>query len=244
VTPSCRASAPSAGAGSTRESRALTVLALKVTLAPLLVTLATLAGRRWGAVVAGAVTALPIVAGPILAIIAIEHGREFGDAAARSALLGVVALAASCVAFARTADHGWPATIAAGWLVYGVVAAALSGVHVPPAAGLALALAALVVAAMLLGPRPAVGPRSPPPSWDLPVRAVLTAVLVLTLTGLAGGLGPALSGVLTPFPIATTVMVGFVLAQDGPAALRNLLHGFVRVLPAIALSFLAAAVAL
>jgi hypothetical protein len=23
---------------------------------------------------------------------------------------------------------------------------------------------------MLLGPRPAVGPRSPPPSWDLPVR--------------------------------------------------------------------------
>jgi hypothetical protein len=140
VTPSCRASAPSAGAGSTRESRALTVLALKVTLAPLLVTLATLAGRRWGAIVAGAVTALPIVAGPILAIIAIEHGREFGDAAARSALLGVVALAASCVAFARTADHGWPATIAAGWLVYGVVAAALSGVHVPPAAGLALAL--------------------------------------------------------------------------------------------------------
>jgi hypothetical protein len=97
---------------------------------------------------------------------------------------------------------------------------------------------------MLLGPRPAFGPRSPPPSWDLPVRAVLTAVLVLTLTGLAGGLGPALSGVLTPFPIATTVMVGFVLAQDGPAALRNLLHGFVRVLPAIALSFLAAAVAL
>jgi hypothetical protein len=213
-------------------------------LAPLLVTLATLAGRRWGAVVAGAVTALPIVAGPILAIIAIEHGREFGDAAARSALLGVVALAASCVAFARAADHGWPATIAAGWLAYAVVAAALSGVDVPPVVGLVLALAALLVAARLLGPRPPVGPRSSPPSWDLPVRAVLTAVLVLTLTGLAGGLGPAVSGVLTPFPIATSVMVAFVLAQDGPAALRNLLHGFVRALPGIALSFLVAAIAL
>ena len=48
-------------------------------------------------------------------------------------------------------------------------------------------MAALLIAAMLLGPRPPVGPRSPPPSWDLPVRAGLTAVLVLTLTGLAGG---------------------------------------------------------
>ena len=184
------------------------------------------------------------MAGPILAIIAIEHGREFGDAAARSALIGVVALAASCVVFARVADHGWPATIAAGWLAYGVVAAALSGVDVPPVAGLALGLAALFVAALLLGPRPAVGPRSPPPSWDLPVRALLTAVLVVTLTGLAGGLGPALSGVLTPFPVATSVMVVFVLAQDGPAALRNLLHGFVRALPGISLSFFVAAVAL
>jgi hypothetical protein len=194
--------------------------------------------------VAGAVTALPVVAGPILAIITIEHGRDFGDAAARSALLGVVALAAACVAFARTAERGWPLTIAAGWLAYGVVGAALAGVVVRPAVGLALALAALVVAALLIGPRAPVGPRTPPPSWDLPVRALLTVVLVVTLTGLAGGLGPAVSGVLTPFPIATSVMVAFVLAQDGPAALRNLLHGFVRALPGIALSFFAAALLL
>jgi hypothetical protein len=222
-------------------SRVLTVLALKVALAPLLVTLATLSGRRWGATVAGAVTALPIVAGPILAIIAIEHGREFGAEAARSALLGVVALAAACVVFARTADRGWPPMIAAGWLAYGVVAAALSGVDVPPVAGLLIALAALLAAGLLLGPRPPVGPRTPPPSWDLPLRALLTAALVLTLTGLAGGLGPAVSGVLTPFPVATTVMVAFVLAQDGPAAVRNLLHGFVRALPGFALSFFLAA---
>jgi hypothetical protein len=30
------------------------------------------------------------------------------------------------VAFARTADHGWPATIAAGWLVRALPAIALS----------------------------------------------------------------------------------------------------------------------
>jgi hypothetical protein len=36
-------------------------------------------------------------------------------------------------------------------------------------------------------------------------------------------------------------MVAFVLAQDGPAAVRNLLHGFVRALPGFALSFFLAA---
>jgi hypothetical protein len=223
------------------------VLALKVALAPLLVVLATLAGRRWGSVVAGIVTAIPIVAGPILAIITIEQGREFGSTTARSALLGVAALATFCAAFARAAAAGraWPAALAIGWIAYGAVAAALSRADVPPLAGLAVALAGLVLAAVVIGPPPPVGaPDRPPPAWDLPARAILTAILVLVLTGAADGLGPAVSGVLTPFPIATSVMVGFVLAQGGPDHARRLMHGFVRALPGCALCFFAAAVAL
>jgi hypothetical protein len=50
--------------------------------------------------------------------------------------------------------------------------------------------------------------------------------------------------VLTPFPIATTVVVAFSLAQDGPAASRSLLRGFVRALPGFALCFFLAALAL
>jgi len=69
-------------------------------------------------------------------------------------------------------------------------------------------------------------------------------VLVLAITGAAGTLGPALSGVLTPFPIATTIVVAFWLAQDGPAASRSLLRGFVRALPGFALCFFLAALAL
>ena len=52
--------------------------------------------------------AIPVVAGPILAIIAIEHGRAFAEEAARASLLGVVALCAYCVVFARAAAK--PAT--------------------------------------------------------------------------------------------------------------------------------------
>lgn len=41
---------------------------LKLVLAPALVVVSSLAGRRWGPELAGALVALPIVAGPILFI--------------------------------------------------------------------------------------------------------------------------------------------------------------------------------
>ena len=61
---------------------------------------------------------------------------------------------------------------------------------------------------------------------DLPARAVATAVLIIALTGAADRLGPALAGALAPFPVATTVVAAFVLAQDGPAAASEMLRGF------------------
>jgi hypothetical protein len=223
------------------------VLAMKVVLAPLLVTGATLAGRRWGAVVGGVVTAVPIVAGPILAILTIDHGRAFGAAAARGALLGVVALSAFCAVFAWSAARGtaWPRALALGWLAYAVVAAVVSRFDVPPAWGLLAGLAALAAGYRLIGePGLLAAPDRPPPPWDLPARAGLTAMLVLALTAASGALGPAVSGVLTPFPVATTVLAAFTLQQDGPVAARALLRGFVRALPGFALCFFVAAVAL
>jgi hypothetical protein len=100
-------------------------------------------------------------------------------------------------------------------------------------------------AVYLIGPPPRrVFPDRPPPAWDLPARAGLTAVLVVALTGAAGALGPAVSGVLTPFPVAMSVIAAFVLAQDGGDAARSLLHGFARALPGFAVSFFAVAIVL
>ena len=66
------------------------------------------------------------------------------------------------------------------------------------------------------------------PAWDLPARAIATAALVLALTGAAGGLGPTLTGVLTPFPISNTVLAAFVLVLEGPAHANAFLRGFLR----------------
>jgi len=220
-------------------------LVLKVALAPALVVAVTLAARRWGPRVGGMLIALPVVAGPILLVITLEHGEVFAARVARGALLGVVALSAFCVAFAAAAPlMRWPAVLLIGWAAYVGVAACGSRWDAPPVAGLATALAALLFARAFLRKNDQTYALSSPPPWDLYARAGSTAVLVVVLTTAAGALGPAVSGVLTPFPVAASVLAAFTLAHDGPAASLAMLRGFVVALPGFAVFFFAVAVAL
>lgn len=221
------------------------MLLLKMALAPALVIGATLVGRRWGWRVGGVLIALPLVAGPILLIITLEHGKAFGAQAARGALLGMAALGAFCVVFARARRLGWVSALAFGWIAYGVIAAAGSRWDAPPLGGLAVAVIAIAISRVLLGADDDPGDaHGTPPPWDLYARGASTAVLVLTITTAADKLGPAVSGVLTPFPIATSVLAAFALARDGPAAAASMLRGFVAALPAFAALLFAAALAL
>jgi hypothetical protein len=221
------------------------MLLLKMALAPTLVIGATLAGRHWGWRVGGILVALPLVAGPILLVITLEHGEAFGAHAARGALVGMAALGAFSVVFVRVQRLGWISALALGWLAYGLVAAAGSRWDVPPLGGLAVAATAIAVARALLGADDGRGAaRGTPPPWDLYARGASAAALVWAITTAADRLGPAVSGVLTPFPIATSVLAAFALARDGPAAAASMLRGFVTALPAFAALLFAAAVAL
>ncbi len=47
------------------------------------------------------------------------------------------------------------------------------------------------------------------------------------MTGLAASVGPALTGMLTPFPIALSVVCAFTTAQVGHAGVLALLRGVV-----------------
>jgi hypothetical protein len=51
-------------------------------------------------------------------------------------------------------------------------------------------------------------------------------ILVVSVTGLAQRLGPTLSGALTPFPVAISVLLGFSHAQQGSSAAISFLRGF------------------
>ncbi|MFF5228165.1 hypothetical protein [Dactylosporangium sp. NPDC000521] len=206
-------------------------LLLKLLLAPLLVLASSLAGRRWGAAVAGTLVALPVVAGPILLVTCLEQGPRFGARAASSALLGLVSLAAFTVVFAWCSRRtGWVGSLAVAWLATLALDLALARLSVPPFAGFAIVLAAAWLALRVF---PVVPARSRQretawPWWDLPGRALATAALVVTVTTAADTVGPSFTGVLAPFPIATSVVAAFVLAHQGTDGAVQTLRGVPR----------------
>ncbi|HEY1457909.1 MAG TPA: hypothetical protein VGF15_05285 [Solirubrobacteraceae bacterium] len=222
------------------------LLAVKLTLAPAFVVGASLASRRFGPRVGGLIAGLPVVAGPILLVYALAHGRAFASSAAIGTLLGLLSLTAFLVVYSRVGAHAsWPVTLLTGWLTFALGTAVLSTFSIP--VGAALALAAVGVLAGLVALARPIGEQSThptPPLWDLPLRAVCAAALVLTLAGVSGWLGPRLSGLLAPFPIIATVLAAFTHAQRGVDDMRRMSRGMVTGFCAFALFCFTVSVAL
>lgn len=216
----------------------MSILMLKLLLAPALVTASSWAGRRWGASLTGTLVALPIVAGPILFISWLEHGPVFAARAASASLLGLISMALFAVAFAllsRAPRTGhWSVTLLLAWLVCLLADWVVSRFSVSPVVALCLSAGATAAATKILARiergtgAGGSSPASPPPWWDLPARAVSTAVLVTVVTTAAASLGPTLTGVLAPFPIATSVVAAFALAQGGAEVATATLSGVLR----------------
>jgi hypothetical protein len=184
------------------------VLLAKLTFAPLCVAAASLASRRFGAQVGGWIVGFPFVAGPILWFFCAEQGRFFGAAAAEGTLLGVVCLSLFCVSYAWASLRlCWATSLLLGWTVFLCAAWALRSLRPSLPLAIIVALGAAWGGRRCL-PRP---PRQTAsrafPRWELPARMAATAAIVTVLTGLARWLGPGLGGLLTPFPVATSVVV-------------------------------------
>lgn len=213
----------------------MSLLVLKLLLAPALVGGAYLAGRRWGPRAGGLAAALPIVAGPTLLLFALEQGPAFTAAAARSTLLGLWPLTAFCLSHAGLARAlalprrlAAPLCLLAGWGAFLGVAAALRPAAVP---GWAAPLAGVAALAAGLALVPDVPPDGQPPlrhhpALELALRMLAAAGLVTGLTALAGRLGATWSGLLTPFPVASSVVVLGTHLAGGPEHLAPMLRGF------------------
>jgi hypothetical protein len=218
---------------------------LKVALVPVVVWLASVAGRRWGHAVAGWISGLPLIAGPISVFLAHDPGPAFAAASATTTLQVTGAAGVHCWVYAWAARRlGWLAALLAAWSAFALAALVLGAVPLPPPAGFALALAAL---ALLLGTLPRVAPASGPvhiPGVELAVRIFAAAALAAAVMLGASVLGPRLSGVLIAFPITGSVLPAFTRALYGPDATVRLIAGFVSGLFAFAVFHFAIAVAL
>ena len=203
---------------------------LEVLIAPVLVAMATLVGRRWGARAGGLVSAFPAVVGPVLLIIAQQRGEAAAERAAGATLLGLVALSGFALAYGRTArGTPWPASLAAGWACAIAAAAAawsLTGTGLP--AALAVAVLSIAAARSAL-PRTRgqlqLGSPLPRPRGDIVVRMALTAALIVLLTIASELFGPVVGGMLAALPVLASVLAVFTHREHGSHATIGLLGG-------------------
>ena len=156
------------------------LLALKLILSPSLIAGVTLAGRRWGTGVSGWLAGLPITGGPILLVLTLEHGGAFAADTARSALAGLPAFTAFCIAFAWTAQQRpWWIALLAGYAGY-AACAPLCAAWYPSTLLAAMAAAVVLFLGAVSLPRGAPLPAKPHSPWELPLRMAAAALIVRT----------------------------------------------------------------
>lgn len=199
------------------------MLLLKIVLAPVLIALVSLAGRKWGPGIAGWLLGLPLSSGPILFFLVLEQGTQFASHAALGSLLGIIAWAGSVVVYAYCClSMSWRWSTLLAWIAYFIAAALLLLVKLNLFWAFLLVCAALV---FMLWVFPKTSKASSLPvygRYDLILRMATACVMVLTLTGLARILGPTRSGILSAFPAYTTILAVFSHLHGAAAAVKTL----------------------
>jgi hypothetical protein len=207
------------------------MLLLKLTLAPVLIGLVSLAQRKWGAAISGALVGLPLTSGPVLFFLAIEQGATFSAHTAIGSLLGLIAQAGFALAYSRLANwRGWAPSVAGAVVVY--VAVSVLFVKVPlRGAALVFVITCAVMAAVLRAfPRNSAGAAGSEhvSSREVVARMITVAVLVFLVTAIAPLLGPVPSGLLAAFPVYTGILAVFnhlKSSAQATAALRGVQTG-------------------
>lgn len=214
------------------------MLLFKILLAPALIALVSLAGRKWGPGISGWLLGIPLSSGPILFFLVLEEGPQFASRTAVGSLLGIMAWAGFTIAYAYAClKLGWWSSMLVGWLAYFVIAVLLLPVSlklVPAFAVVSIALA------LILSIFPKVPlPRAPSAygRFDLWLRMASASFMVVTLTAFARLLGPEASGILSAFPAYTTILAVFSHRHQTAAAV-HVLRGVVMGLYTAATFFL------
>jgi len=208
------------------------LIGLKLFLAPLFVWITSILQGKYGTRLSGLFISLPLTTGPFLLIIGIQEGRSFAKTAAHGVLVGQLSLIIFCFIYALAAGKlGWQSSIGIA-----TIAVWLSGYvfNLIKFSNLGIVLTLFFLWAISIGLFPK---HEKPqdkiviPKWELPVRLVITVILILLLSETANILGSKVSGSLSTYPIIITVLGAFSHRRNGSKYLISTLHAIMQALP-------------
>lgn len=211
------------------------MLWLRLLLAPSLVALVSIVSARFGARLGGILGAFPLVSGPILLLFALEQGADFTTEAAIRTLYGTLSLVVYCLVYATLASRPrrpspWLCLLL-GWCAFLILTLLLEAIPGPRSFAAPVAVASVLLGLWLV-PQPVAAAECQPDESrsrshrHLLLRMAAAALLVFTLSEAANALGPEYSGLLTPFPVASTVLLVATHLEHGKDTMLGWLHGF------------------
>jgi len=204
----------------------VTTLALKLTLAPIIVLVAALAQRRLGPRLGGRIVGFPLTTGPFLAVVSLQYGTAAAARAAAGVIAGQMVVVGFCLGYAHLAARVRPLWALAGALVIGALAGtAVSAVHPPLLATGAVLVAVILGLYTWPGFQAPARPARPDTVGAVAVRMAVVGGLVAGLTAAARVVGPYLAGTLSSMPVVLSVVVRATHRTDGPAAATDVVRG-------------------
>jgi hypothetical protein len=210
----------------------ISLLLLKLFLAPFFVALLSYIQHRWGDGIGGRLIGLPLTTGPFIFIIYVQEGAIFAARSAHGVLVGQVALIAFSWVYATSALRmSWGRALANGTLACLATGALLTSFEIHLYVLLPLLVASWLLATKFWPSYITVAKISEIPRWELPARLLVTVILILTLTGMASLLGPRLAGALSTYPVIISVLGAFNQRRHGPNSTVATLHGLMQSLP-------------
>jgi uncharacterized membrane protein (GlpM family) len=201
-------------------------LALKMAMTATMVVTASVAAERSGPFIGALIAVLPTAAGAAYVIMAIEHPPDFIAASAIGSVAIGAAVSVFCAVYAALAQrHGVAVSLGSALLVWFVVAAVLRSVDWTPATAIALNAAVFAIAIPLTRRYRAGGPvaRVARRAFDIPLRALVVAVVVAIVTTASFRIGSFASGMFAVFPIVLGSFVATMHPRVGGKPVASVL---------------------
>ncbi len=201
-------------------------LALKMTMTAFIVVVISVVVERSGPFVGALIAALPTAASAAYIILAFEHPPDFVAASAVGSAAATAAVSIFCLAYAILAQrHGVVPSVAISIVVWFIAAAALKLTTWTP---LTATLLNVVVFGVTVPASWRYRTSGPPPKmlrkrYDIPLRAMASAITVVVVTTLSYRIGSFASGMFAVFPIVMCCSIVILHLRVGGVASASMM---------------------